>query len=131
MKTRQPVLFVSHGSPMTAVDGSELGIAWTELGRELQRPDAILMVSAHWTTNQPMVGGATHPATIHDFGGFPQALYALRYPASGAPELAKFVRETLLHAGITTGLDVDRGLDHGAWVPLRFLFPQANVPIVP
>ncbi len=121
-----PPLFVSHGSPMLAVEASRTGAAWAALGRELPKPRAILAVSAHWTTARPAVSAAPQPETIHDFYGFPPALYDLAYTAPGAAGLAAEVQA--LVAGI--GIDARRGLDHGAWVPLRFMYPAADVPTV-
>jgi 4,5-DOPA dioxygenase extradiol len=124
-----PTLFVSHGAPTLALQPGQAGAALMQLGRELPRPAAILMVSAHWETARPAVSTAEKPKTIHDFGGFPAELYRLQYPAPGAPALAKRVEELLGAGGMTADLDPLRGLDHGAWVPLRYLFPDADVPI--
>lgn len=130
MPAAQPVLFLSHGSPMTALGGDELNRAWERLVPRLAKPSAILMVSAHWNTRLPVLSGSRQPETIHDFGGFPAELYALRYPAPGAPELAQHIKRQLSEAGIAAGIDASRGLDHGAWVPLRTLFPAADVPML-
>ncbi|MFT3962363.1 DODA-type extradiol aromatic ring-opening family dioxygenase [Propionivibrio sp.] len=130
MPAAQPVLFLSHGSPMTALGGDELNRAWERLAPRLAKPSAILMVSAHWNTRLPVLSGSRQPETIHDFGGFPAELYALRYPAPGAPELAQHIKRQLSEAGIAAGIDASRGLDHGAWVPLRTLFPAADVPVL-
>jgi len=130
MQTRQPILFLSHGSPMTALGGDALSQVWETLAKRLVKPTAILMISAHWNTHLPMLGGSAQPETIHDFGGFPAELYALRYPAPGAPELAQRIKQQLGDAGIVTGIDAGYGLDHGAWVPLRILFPAADVPVL-
>ena len=130
MFAKQPVLFLSHGSPLTALGGDELNQCWAQLAQRLARPSAILMVSAHWTTRLPVISGGNHPQTIHDFGGFPAELYALRYPAPGAPALAQSIKQRLGDAGIAAGIDASRGLDHGAWVPLLTLFPAADVPVV-
>jgi len=128
--SKPPVLFLSHGSPMTALGGDDLAAVWSALAPRLAKPAAILMVSAHWTTRLPMVSGAVRPETIHDFGGFPAELYRLQYPAPGDPALAQRVKQRLSEAGIAAGIDAGRGLDHGAWVPLRALFPAADVPVV-
>lgn len=125
-----PTLFLSHGSPMHAIEPGVAGRAWEALGRTLPRPRAVLMVSAHWETTVPMLSGNPKPQTIHDFGGFPQELYALTYPAPGDPALAARAVGLLKDAGITAGVDGCRGLDHGAWVPLRWMFPQHDVPVV-
>lgn len=130
MKTRQPILFLSHGSPMTALGGDELNQTWSVLASRLQRPDAILMISAHWNTRLPILTGSAQPETIHDFGGFPAELYQLRYPAPGNPVLAQRIKQQLTEAGMATGIDAGRGLDHGAWVPLLTLFPAADIPVL-
>lgn len=125
-----PNVFVSHGSPMHAVHAGRAGELWAELGRRLPRPQAIVAVSAHWETELPMVTRAPKPETIHDFGGFPDELYAIHYPAPGAPALADRVAGLLNSAGINATANGCRGLDHGAWVPLRRMFPDADVPVV-
>jgi len=125
-----PTVFLSHGSPMHAIEPGIAGHAWTELGRKLPRPRAVLIASAHWETSVPMVTGSARPETIHDFGGFPQALYSLRYPAPGAPELASEIVARLKASEIVAGIDARRGLDHGAWVPLRWMYPEFDVPVV-
>lgn len=130
MPTRQPVLFLSHGSPLTALGGDELTRVWSKLSTRLAWPTAILVVSAHWTTRLPILGGSAQPETLHDFGGFPAELYQLRYPAPGAPALAQHIKQQLAAAGIAAGIDASRGLDHGAWVPLRTLFPAADIPML-
>ncbi|TMG95836.1 MAG: dioxygenase [Betaproteobacteria bacterium] len=126
---RLPTLFLSHGSPMHAIAPGEAGRVWAALGQTL-KPRAVLVASAHWETAVPMVTGSPKPQTIHDFGGFPAQLYEIQYPARGAPELAEEIVGLLKQAGITAGIDGCRGLDHGAWVPLRHMFPVADVPIV-
>lgn len=128
--TRLPTLFLSHGSPMHALEAGEAGRAWSALGSALPRPRAVLMVSAHWETSLPMVTGTASPETIHDFGGFPEALYHICYPAPGEPAVAALVVELLKEAGMAAGIDGLRGLDHGAWVPLRWMYPDADVPVV-
>ena len=128
--TRQPTLFLSHGSPMHAVEPGAAGKAWAALGKTLPRPRAVLIASAHWESAVPMLTGNPQPATIHDFGGFPAELYKLRYAAPGAPDLAAQTVALLKAADITAGVDGCRGLDHGAWVPLRWMYPDADVPVV-
>lgn len=128
--SRQPVLFLSHGSPMTALGGDALSTVWNELAMKLERPTAIVMISAHWTTRLPIVGGSATPTTIHDFGGFPDALYQIRYPAPGAPALAQRIKQLLSDSDQAAGIDASHGLDHGAWVPLRVLFPAADIPVL-
>ena len=127
---RLPTLFLSHGSPMQAVEPGVAGRAWQALGPSLPTPRAIVIASAHWETALPMATGSAHPQTIHDFGGFPRALYEIRYPAPGAPALAARVNALLKEAGMTGGIDGTRGLDHGAWVPLRWMYPDARIPVV-
>lgn len=132
---RQPILFLSHGSPLTALSPGELGGVWRVLSRRLieeaQRPRAIVAATAHWTTAAPRVGAASQPATVHDFSGFPEALYRLEYTPPGDPVLALKVVERLKDAGLSAEVDPARGLDHGIWVPLRRLFPEAQIPVVP
>ena len=126
-----PVAFVSHGAPSLVLEHSDPTHAFLSgFGRTLGAPRAILCVSAHWDTPTPALTMAVDPATIHDFHGFPPALYALRYPAPGAPWLALRARELLAAAGIDAHLDTRRGLDHGAWAPLYLMFPEAAVPVV-
>lgn len=124
-----PVLFVSHGSPTLPLEPGDTGAAWRKLGEQLPKPAAILMISAHWETRIPTVSCAVHPETIHDFYGFPEELYKLQYPAPGAPELAQSVLLMLQQAGIAAQPDGTRGLDHGAWVPLSLVYPQADIPV--
>ena len=121
-----PPVFISHGSPMLLLDPGRAGPAWQALAQDLPRPRAILVVSAHWTTAKPAVSAALQPETIHDFYGFPQALYELDYRPPGAPELAAEVAE------LVPGIEVDRqrGLDHGAWSPLRVMYPAADIPVI-
>jgi 4,5-DOPA dioxygenase extradiol len=125
-----PTLFLSHGSPMHAIEPGAAGRTWEALGRALPRPRAVLMVSAHWETAVPMLTGNPKPQTIHDFGGFPQELYTIAYPAPGEPDVAARAVTLLKNAGITAGVDGCRGLDHGAWVPLRWMYPGHDVPVV-
>jgi 4,5-DOPA dioxygenase extradiol len=129
MMSRLPSLFVSHGAPTFALEPGLAGPQLTALGAALPRPEAVLVVSPHWMTPSPRVGLAAQPQTIHDFGGFDPALYRIEYPAPGHPRLAQEAVETLEAAGWTAHADEKRGLDHGAWVPLLHLFPQADVPV--
>ncbi len=124
-----PTLFVSHGSPMHALHAGRAGRAWSELTQRLPRPRAILVASAHWETELPMVSTSARPETIHDFGGFPPELYKLRYPAPGTPESAQRALELLKAAGLPASGNGCRGLDHGAWVPLLHMYPHADVPV--
>jgi len=125
-----PSVFVSHGSPMLALDAGRSGQAWRELAAALPRPRAVVVASAHWLTPVPAVGTSLQPETIHDFGGFDPALSDIRYPAPGDPALARRVAALLADAGLPAQ-SVERGLDHGVWVPLREWYPQADVPVVP
>jgi len=125
-----PSVFVSHGSPMHALEPGAAGEAWAALGRRLPRPKAVLVASAHWETNVPMLTGSAKPETIHDFFGFPAPLYALQYPAAGAPAVAQAAQALLKKAGFAAGIDGLRGLDHGAWSPLLHMYPDADVPVV-
>jgi 4,5-DOPA dioxygenase extradiol len=125
-----PTLFLSHGSPLHALDAGAAGEAWSGLATALPRPRAVLIVSAHWETSIPMLTGGERPETIHDFSGFPAPLYQLRYAASGAPAVAEQASSLLRDAGFPAAVNSCRGLDHGAWVPLRWMYPQADVPVL-
>ncbi|MEB3362494.1 MAG: class III extradiol ring-cleavage dioxygenase [Synechococcaceae cyanobacterium] len=124
------VLFVAHGSPMFAIRPGAAGAALTALASGLKRPHAVLVISPHWETDLPSVSAASQLETIHDFGGFDSALYAIQYPAQGSPQGAQQVEAALQAVGLPVRTDPQRGLDHGAWVPLRYLFPEADVPVV-
>ena len=131
MTQRQPVLFVSHGSPMLALEPGAWGEALHRWTQGLGGVKEVLVLSAHWEGATPIgITSAPAPATLHDFGGFPDQLYTLEYPAPGAPELAERVRGLLSAAGIPAQLDAARPLDHGAWVPLMAMFPEAQVPVL-
>lgn len=124
-----PTVFVSHGSPMFALEPGQVGPRLRALGEALPRPQAVLVVSPHWMTRGASVGLSAQPATVHDFGGFPAELYTLQYPAPGHPAMAERAIALLRDAGWAVGGDAQQGLDHGAWVPLRYLYPQADVPV--
>jgi len=124
-----PALFVSHGAPTFALKPGELGSRLAALGRTLAGIRAVLVVSPHWMTHGVRVMAAPRPATVHDFGGFPEPLYRLDYAAPGTPELAREALQLLLAAGFEAALDERRGRDHGAWVPLLHLLPKARVPV--
>lgn len=133
--TTAPVLFIAHGSPMAALADASTD-RWAkrldDLARELERPRAILAISAHDESPRAItVGASSRPPTIHDFGGFPPAIHALEYPVPGDPGLAADLVQELTRAGMEARLDADKGLDHGSWVPLRRIFPQGSVPVVP
>ena len=126
----QPSLFLSHGAPTLPLTDSAVRDFLTGLGQSLARPSAILMVSAHWETTAPTVTLVDVNATIHDFYGFPRELYQLAYPAPGSAALAETVSDLLCAAGLACQTDHQRGLDHGAWVPLMLMYPAADIPIV-
>ena len=125
-----PTVFVSHGAPDIILQKDAPTLAcWQQLGATLPRPQAILVLSAHWGTSQPVLSTVAKPDTIHDFGGFPANLYRLQYTATGAPQLAEQVQACLSAAGIPLRLDNQRGLDHGAWIPLLAMYPDADIPV--
>jgi 4,5-DOPA dioxygenase extradiol len=123
-----PVLFLGHGSPMNALEDNPFSQGWRALGKDLPKPVSILCISAHWETRGTYVTGMVEPRTIHDFGGFPQELFAVRYPAPGSAALAQSTQQAVTSAHI--GIDHQWGLDHGAWSVLVHLFPKADVPVV-
>jgi 4,5-DOPA dioxygenase extradiol len=123
-----PAIFVGHGNPMNAIERNEFHHGWESLARRLPRPQAILCISAHWETQGARVTSAIRPEIIHDFYGFPQALFDVRYPAPGDPALA--VRVAGLVRSETVRLDAERGLDHGAWSVLIAMYPDADIPVV-
>ncbi|HET8748985.1 MAG TPA: class III extradiol ring-cleavage dioxygenase [Ramlibacter sp.] len=126
---RTPVLFLSHGAPTFALEPGRLGPQLVAAGEALPRPRAVLVVSPHWMTRGVRVATTAAPATVHDFGGFDRALYRIQYPAPGHPQLAARTVEVLRAAGWHAEADPQQGLDHGAWVPVRFLYPDADVPV--
>lgn len=123
-----PALFLGHGSPMNAIEDNEFVQGFRKIGQTFEKPKAILVISAHWETRGTFVTAMEHPATIHDFGGFPQALFDVQYPAPGSPSLAqetqRIVTKTEIH------LDDKWGLDHGSWSVVKHLYPNADVPII-
>lgn len=127
--TRLPSLFVSHGSPSFAIEPGRAGPLLAQLGRQLPRPQAVLVLSPHWITRGLRVATTATPETIHDFGGFPEELYRIRYPAPGSTAVAMRALELLNADGWQPAADNERGLDHGAWVPVRHLYPDADVPV--
>ncbi len=125
---QHPVLFIGHGSPMNGIEDNEFSRTWTKFGNEIPKPKAVLVISAHWLTNGTHITAMENPKTIHDFGGFPQALFDVQYPANGHPELAKFTSELIQTTNV--GLNHDWGLDHGTWTVVRHMYPNADIPIV-
>lgn len=124
-----PTLFLTHGAPTLPIEPGPAKEAFSALGRDLPRPESVLCISAHWETSAPAISGAEKPETIHDFYGFPAELYEIQYPAPGAPALADRVAELLGEAGLGVSVDTGRGLDHGAWVPMRLMYPDADMPV--
>lgn len=128
MSDLMPLLFVGHGSPTNAIGDNEFNRAWAGVGRSLPRPQAILAISAHWETVGTSVTAMPRPATLYDFHGFPQPLYEIQYPAPGAPELARDIKQTLTDPVVH--LDFSWGLDHGTWSVLTWMFPEADIPVL-
>lgn len=125
---KMPVLFLGHGSPMNAIEENDFVKGFRNIAHSIPKPKAIICVSAHWETNGTFITAMEHPKTIHDFGGFPQALFEVQYPAPGSPELAKEVKDQI--TGVNIGLDEKWGLDHGAWSVIKHLYPNADVPVL-
>lgn len=125
---KMPALFLGHGSPMNAIEENEFVQGFRNIGKELPKPKAILCISAHWETKGTYVTAAASPKTIHDFWGFPDALYSVQYPAPGYPELAKQTQQLVKKTSI--GLDQKWGLDHGVWSVIKHLYPNADVPVI-
>ena len=128
MNALMPALFIGHGSPMNAIENNSFYRSWQELGAALPKPRAILCISAHWETMGIAVTASEWPETIHDFYGFPKALFDVQYPAPGSPELAQLIVD-LLHPQFVQ-LDTERGLDHGAWSVLQPMYPAADIPVL-
>jgi len=125
---QMPVLFLGHGSPMNAIEDNEFSKNWKELGKTLPKPTAILCISAHWETSGTLVTAMPKPKTIHDFGGFPQVLFDVEYPAPGSPELADETKKVIAKTNV--GLDEQWGLDHGCWSVVKHLYPNADIPVI-
>lgn len=129
--SRLPSVFVSHGSPMLTLEPDRPAHRFLrQASQHWRQPKAILAVSAHWETETPEVGATAQPETIHDFYGFPPALYRQLYPAPGAPDVAARIKALLEAAGLPAQLDATRGLDHGAWSPLKLIYPDADIPVL-
>ena len=127
MKNKMPVLFIGHGSPMNAIEDNEFSRGWKLLSKELPKPKAILCISAHWETNSVHVMASPQPETIHDFGGFPKALFDVRYNAPGSPDLAQRIANLVKITPVK--LDNEWGLDHGSWSVLLPMYPNADIPV--
>lgn len=125
---KMPVLFLGHGSPMNAIEENEFVTGFRNIAKEIPKPNAILCISAHWETKGTFVTAMQNPTTIHDFGGFPQQLFDVQYPAPGSPELAHETKSLITNTQV--GLDDSWGLDHGAWSVIKHLYPDANIPVV-
>ncbi|MCB0656945.1 MAG: 4,5-DOPA dioxygenase extradiol [Saprospiraceae bacterium] len=123
-----PILFLGHGSPMNAIEDNEFTRGFRAMGEQIGKPKAILCISAHWETRGTFITGMTHPPTIHDFGGFPQALYDVQYPAPGSPELAQVTKELVEETKVE--ITDEWGLDHGAWSVILHMYPEADVPVI-
>ncbi|SFQ50423.1 4,5-DOPA-extradiol-dioxygenase [Flavobacterium akiainvivens] len=126
---RLPVLFIGHGSPMNGIEDNEFSQTWKAMGQQITKPKAVLVVSAHWLTRGTHITAMEAPRTIHDFGGFPQALFDVQYPAPGNPELAKEAKSLITSTNV--GLDDHEwGLDHGTWTVVRHMYPDADIPVL-
>ncbi len=125
---KMPVLFIGHGSPMNGIEQNEFSLEWEKAGKDLQIPKAILVVSAHWLTKGTHITAMDFPKTIHDFGGFPEELYKIQYPAPGDRQLAEETKELI--KSTSAGLNHDWGLDHGSWTVVRRMYPEAKIPVL-
>lgn len=123
-----PILFIGHGSPMNGIENNDFSQQWTKTAAAIKPPKAIIVISAHWLTNGTFITAMDKPKTIHDFGGFPDELFAVQYPAPGDPLLAQETRALIQSTNV--GLDHDWGLDHGAWTVVRKMYPDASIPVL-
>ena len=126
--TLMPVLFIGHGSPMNGIENNAFSQQWAKTAGEINPPKAIIVISAHWLTNGTYITAMDRPKTIHDFGGFPDELFAVQYPAPGNPSLAQETKALIQSTNV--GLDHDWGLDHGAWTVVRKMYPDASIPVL-
>ncbi len=127
-ETTLPVLFVGHGSPMNGIEDNEFSRTWSKLAKEIQRPKAVIVISAHWLTRGTFITAMEKPKTIHDFVGFPEELFQIQYPANGNPELAKETSKLITSTSVE--LDHEWGLDHGTWSIVRHMYPNADIPVL-
>ena len=125
---KMPVLFLGHGSPMNAIEENEFVAGFRNIGKTIPKPKAVICISAHWETLGTKITAMEKPKTIHDFGGFPKALFEIQYPAPGNPELAEEIQKSVQKTAV--GLDQTWGLDHGSWSVIKHLYPQADVPVL-
>nr|WP_308219263.1 4,5-DOPA dioxygenase extradiol [Flavobacterium sp. NRK F7] len=125
---KMPVLFIGHGSPMNAIEDNEFSKRWQQMGQEIPKPKAVIVVSAHWLTQGTAITAMSQPKTIHDFGGFPQALFDVQYPAPGDPNLANEIQKMVTNPSLV--LDHEWGLDHGTWSVVKHMYPNADIPIL-
>ena len=125
---KHPVLFIGHGSPMNGIEDNEFSQTWAKMGEQIAKPKAVLVISAHWLTRGTHITAMDEPKTIHDFGGFPQALFDVQYPAKGSPELASTTANLITSTDVE--LDHDWGLDHGTWTVVRHMYPDADIPVL-
>ncbi|MFM7018301.1 4,5-DOPA dioxygenase extradiol [Flavobacterium sp.] len=125
---KHPVLFIGHGSPMNGIEDNEFSQTWKKFGKEIPKPKAVLVISAHWLTNGTKITAMENPKTIHDFGGFPKELFEVQYPAKGNPELALATQKLITSTPVE--LDHDWGLDHGTWTVVRHMYPNADIPVL-
>jgi len=127
-ESKMPLLFIGHGSPMNGIEDNEFSTGWEKLGKELALPKAVLCISAHWYTKGTFITAMEKPKTIHDFYGFPKALFDVQYPAPGHPALANETASLITKT--TVGLDHEWGLDHGTWSVVKRMYPEANIPVL-